>query len=324
MRSDDPSQTPVPKYDPVAVQAFVVAPAVLSVVVCAWSLWNLDRLPDPMAVHFGFGGEADGFGPPLSFIIVLSVLSLALSLLGLLGATTKGPLVLRRANSVIMVAAVFMIVGLLFSTVLTQVGEEAAEGTSVPLGITTAFMVVGVVWSEIMGRRLTEYPVPTAESTPPSSAPRGPESSASTVTAGRELWITGALLTALTVIGLFFFLPLGVFLLVLLLGSFQLSCRSVVSVTDTAVIVRAGLIRPSVLKIDLSTVKSARPKTFNAMDVGGLGIRSDNDGGTVIAPRGGEAIIIDITEHRWTIVVEDADSAHSIAGDINSRCDRLH
>lgn len=324
MRSGDPSQTPVPKYDPVAVRAFVVVPATLSMAVCVWSLWNLDRLPNPMAVHFGFGGEADGFGSPLTFIIVMSVLSVACSLLGLLGSTAKEPPVFRRANSVTMVAVVFMIVGLLFSTVLTQVGEESAEGTSVSLGITTAFMVVGVVWSEIMGRRLAEYPVPTAEPAPPSSVPRGPESSASTVTAGWGLWITGTLLAALTVAGLVFFLPLGLFLLVLLVGAFQLSCRSVVSVTDTAVLVRAGLIRPSVLKIDLSTVKSARPKTFNAMDVGGLGIRSDNDGGTVIAPRGGEAIIIETTEHRWTIVVEDADSAHSIAGDINSRCDRLH
>lgn len=322
MRPATSTESRGPRFDPVAVRAFTVVPVALSVLVLAWSLWNLDRMPDPMTTYIWPGSEPDSTGSPLTFILVVFVLSLGSSLLSLMCATTKTPAAFRRVNSSVFVALSFMLVGVSFTTVQMQLDRDVAGLSGISLVYVSLFVVIGYGWAEFVGRHLAEYPSPVADAAPPSSAPRGPVSSPSTVTGSRGMWIIGLCLVLTVLGGLRLFLPLGFLLLVFVCEIFQLSFRSTVSVNDSAVLVRTGVIRPATLMIELTSVKSAQPKKLSAMDVGGVGIRSDNNGGTVVAPRTGHAVVLDTTVQRWTLAVADTEAAQAISGDVNSRCDR--
>lgn len=81
-----------------AVSRFVLVSAVLPVVIVAAGLVALvvaaPHLPDPVAIHWGAGGEPDGFGPLWLTITLLAALGLGIP--ALLCATTLPPL--RRGD----------------------------------------------------------------------------------------------------------------------------------------------------------------------------------------------------------------------------------
>ena len=75
---------------PLAVRRFtlvaVLIPAVLTTLAVAIQLIALPHVPDPMAIHWGTGGEPDGFGPPWGSVVLTAVVGLGIPLLIALSA----------------------------------------------------------------------------------------------------------------------------------------------------------------------------------------------------------------------------------------------
>ncbi len=315
---------PTGRWEPIGLAGFVAAPVLAVAAAVGWALSVRGELPDRIAVHFGAGGEADGFGGLAGILAVLVVVPLPMVLFfGLFGSWRRHPRIMRRSlGPGAPVFAGFM-AGIVPDTLAPQLGLASAEGTV----IGSAWMIIGTFAGLVVGavtaRLIPPAPASTADSAPDPSLPRGPRGEpVRTVTStGMKIfvvvWLVGAVTSLLLSTALF---------LILLLSTFYLAQTYVVRlrVDDDAVRFRALLGET----IPLDTITAARPATYDWGDSGGVGIRTVSFPGTrgkrvAVASRSGEALDIDTTGTSWTFVVPDG-TAEALAGDINARLDRLH
>lgn len=313
--------SPAPRWERRALAGFVVAPLLGMAALVAWVLSVADRLPDPVAVHFGARGEADGFGGLAGIVVILVVVSLPIILvMGLLGAWRRNPRIIRRMLGPASPVFAGFMCGLLPDTLVPQLDLASAAGVTSGSLWTVAGTTLGLVVGVVTAMALTDPPAPVATDAPDPSLPRGPRVEPIRVEASTGVklliaaWFAGTLASLLVSPALFLLLALSSFYIV--------QMHSVrVRVDDAGVHLRMLLGET----IPLETITAARPARYDWGDSGGVGIRGVGYRGSrgkriAVAARSGEALDVDTTGHNWTIVVPDG-AAERIAGDINARLD---
>lgn len=313
--------SPAPRWERRALAGFVVAPLLGMAALVAWVLSVADRLPDPVAVHFGAHGEADGFGGLAGIVVILVVVSLPIILvMGLLGAWRRNPRIIRRMLGPASPVFAGFMCGLLPDTLVPQLDLASAAGVTSGSLWTVAGTTLGLVVGVVTAMALTDPPAPVATDAPDPSLPRGPRVEPIRVEASTGVklliaaWFAGTLASLLVSPALFLLLALSSFYIV--------QMHSVrVRVDDAGVHLRMLLGET----IPLETITAARPARYDWGDSGGVGIRGVGYRGSrgkriAVAARSGEALDVDTTGHNWTIVVPDG-AAERIAGDINARLD---
>ena len=315
------------RWDGTALAGFVAFPLIVVAGVAWWAASLRGRLPDPVAVHFGAGGGADGFGSLTMLLVVLVAVTVPIVLvMGLLGSARRNPRILRRTLGPASTTFAGFMAGMVPDLVLPQLDRATAEGVVIgeawTIGGTVAGLVVGVAVAAV----LREPATVAAQGPPDPTLPRGPHSeevrtgAATGMKVVLAVWVVASAASALISTGLAVLLFLCV---PLLAQTMVVRLR----VDDDAVRLRA-LIGET---IPLETITAARPSRYDWGDSGGVGIRSVDYSGPgsgrgkriAVASRSGEAVDIDTTATNWTIVVPDG-TADAIAGDINARLDRLH
>lgn len=313
--------SPAPRWERRALAGFVVAPLLGMAALVAWVLSVADRLPDPVAVHFGARGEADGFGGLAGIVVILVVVSLPIILvMGLLGAWRRNPRIIRRMLGPASPVFAGFMCGLLPDTLVPQLDLASAVGVTSGSLWTVAGTTLGLVVGVVTAMALTDPPAPVATDAPDPSLPRGPRVEPIRVEASTGVklliaaWMAGTLASLLVSPALFLLLALSSFYIV--------QMHSVrVRVDDAGVHLRMLLGET----IPLETITAARPARYDWGDSGGVGIRGVGYRGSrgkriAVAARSGEALDVDTTGRNWTIVVPDG-AAERIAGDINARLD---
>jgi hypothetical protein len=128
-----------------------------------WFLGVSSRLPDPLAVHFGFDGTADGFAPA-AFHFWFSLILLGVPALIWLGLSLARPAVpaLGRVAQVILVMFYVIILWILVAVVLTQLdltdAAQARISPSVFIAIVPVFVLIPFLLSKPrvqLGQQLT-------------------------------------------------------------------------------------------------------------------------------------------------------------------------
>ncbi|MFD5867221.1 DUF1648 domain-containing protein [Corynebacterium sp. NPDC060344] len=312
------------RWDAVALLGFVVAPIAGLVGVVAWALSVKDGLPDPIATHFGIRGEADGVGSLTGILVILVLVTVPLiALMGGMGSWRKYPRIMRRSLGPGSTAFSGFMIGLVPETLVPQLDRASANGVTIGWAWTVAGLGIGLVVGIVTAMMLPADKDHAAPSAPDPSLPRGPRANPvrTGTSTGMKVAVAAYLVASLAML----IVSVGGFLLILLSAFYLLQTMFVrVRVDDDAVRFRA-IIGES---IPLETITAARPSTYDWGDSGGVGIRGVEYRGSrgkrvAVASRSGEALDIDTTGTNWTIVVPDG-TAEALAGDINSRLDRLH
>lgn len=315
------------RWDGATLAGFVAFPLIVVAGVVWWAASVRGRLPDPVAVHFGAGGGADGFGSPTTLLVVLVVVTVPIVLvMGLLGSALRYPRILRRTLGPVATTFAGFMAGMVPDLVMPQLDRATAEGVVIgevwTIGGTVAGLLVGVAVAAV----LREPTAVAAQGAPDPALPRGQHSeevrtgAATGMKVLLAVWVVASAASALISPGLAVLLFLCV---PLLAQTMVVRLR----VDDDAVRLLALIWET----MPLETITAARPSRYDWGDSGGIGIRvvdysgpsSDRGKRIAVASRSGEAIDIDTTTTNWTIVVPDG-TADAIAGDINARLDRLH
>lgn len=315
------------RWDGTALTGFVAFPLIMVAGVVWWAASVRGRLPDPVAVHFGAGGGADGFGSLTTLLVVPALVTVPIVLMmGLLGSARRNPRILRRTLGPMATTFAGFKAGMVPDLVVPQLDRATAEGVVIGEAWTIGGTVAGLLVGVAVAAALREPAAVAAQGPPDPALPRGPHSeevrtgAATGMKALLAVWVVASAASALISPGL----------AVLLFLCAPLLAQTMVvrlRVDDDAVRLRA-LIGES---IPLETITAARPSRYDWGDSGGVGIRvvdysgpsGDRGKRIAVASRSGEAIDIDTTATNWTIVVPDG-MAESLAGDINARLDRLH
>ncbi|MDK8767174.1 DUF1648 domain-containing protein [Corynebacterium freneyi] len=127
--------------------AMLAAPLLLTMAAATWGLWVLPELPDPMATHFAFGGAADGFTSPGTFIattvgaaVATAVVFGALTMTGV-SSTRSGRIVSGVGAGSIALAPLLMV-----AVAHPQTGMSDASEATLPMpGTIAAFVACGIV-----------------------------------------------------------------------------------------------------------------------------------------------------------------------------------
>ena len=259
------------------------------------------RLPDPVAVHWGPAGEADGFVSPGALLLLYVGLSLAVAVLlaglslGLSGAVGAGPL--RGIGN----AVVWFIGALAVATTLPQLDGDPLD----PLPgwfLAVAAVVALAGWGLAMAVGGPE-PIPASSDAPgPSGAERLALDDAHTALwHGRTPLGRGPLALAVFVavlnVGLsvalsWWLLTIAVPLVALVLGS--TSYR--VTVGPRALDVSGRLAGYPRVRVPLGQIARADAGTVSALRFGGWGLRIRSRSESAVVTRSGPALVVTRTD----------------------------
>ena len=327
-----------PAFTPAQRLRVILLSAVVPIVIAATGIivmltWR--DLPDPIAVHWNSGGEADGFGTVglMAGIVAIVIVSFAvLSTLAVihLRATAQGHAQPRFLVGTSVWFSVFLTVGIVGSVAIQRgLADAAAAPTVTPmLGVALAIAtVLGVVAGVLTPRpRVAER----EESSEPPRLDLAPEERAvfsrtiPPTPAALVFFAVGALLViaagVLVAVAaepvLFIAVAIPALVLVLAFGSLNWRLR----ITGRGVDVRglAGLPR---FIVPLEEIAAASVVDVQPMgEFGGWGIRFGAGGRTGIILRSGEAL--EVTRHTGRSLVITVDDAVTAAGLINGLVQR--
>lgn len=292
---------------------------------CAWSAVVLvvlvagpsvlrNRLPDPIATHWGFSGDADGATSLALFPLLLSVFWVVAAAFAA-GVGWSGK---RRSHRGI-AAALLAATGVLFcgisaSTIVANLDHAAWHWAALPVWHIPAVLagtgVAGLLgfW---LGNRGPDEPGESDGSSPELALDP----------AKRAVWVSsanspvmiavggGALLVAVAIAGVAMWrsepmalVGAGPALLVSLVVALFATAR--VHVDERGVRTALGPLRRPVRWIPLSRITAARVTTYRALEVGGWGYRL-LPGSTAIMLRGGECLVLRLTTGRDFVISVD-------------------
>ncbi len=300
------------------VLPLVAAGAVLAV---TW-----DDLPAQVAVHWGPGGQPDGFvdlGPALVAIAVgLPLVVYVVMAAIMLTAPPSAPGI--RWLRALPAGVCWFTTAVVILSVAAQVG---AQGADTPLRWWWMAAAIGL---GVIGTALTAAvvpgaaPLPHRDATPPPDAPRLPTSPgqvwwAGTAPSGRAVPVIAVLVLVpgivLSVVGAWWSLLLiaPAALLVAMSAVFR------VTVGAERLVVAGGFAGWPRLRIPLDTVAAARVTTTGVWEWGGWGLRS-RPRGTGVITRAGEALALTRTDGSQVVItVDDAGTAAAV---VNTLLDR--
>ncbi|WP_369145187.1 DUF1648 domain-containing protein [Streptomyces sp. R44] len=302
------------------LRTLVALPFDLAFAAClvAFVLWY-DRLPDPLATHFGGGGEANGFTGRATYGFVATAL--------LIGLRFGWTLLVRR-NALWGAWATAGFTGtLLFLLVRDNLDAGDAAGVVSPLANLTVAAAVGGLCA-LVGLALTRFvPVPEVEA-PVVDGPLLPLGASEVAgwTRTAESWpLAGIAVLALAAApvalvlvpwpwNLFAFLDVAVFVPGLALARIR------VSVDRRGLTVRPAFLSWPRVRIPLDEVAGADVRDIVAMDeFGGWGyrVRAHRTG---VVLRSGEALVVRRTGGReFAVTVPDARTAAALLNTLAER-----
>lgn len=285
------------------------------------------ELPDPVAVHWGADGAADGFGSVTSQLVVLAVTVTLLSAAAWALAFWLGRDASTRslATGTSLGLAVFLTV-LVVGGLAAQRGLDDAADVG-PLGGTIGLAVgAGLVAGALVAFAQPGDPARPATGAVPADAerlPLGPGERAAwtrTATGSAAVAIGGGATAVVAGLALALDLP-GLWLLVLALGAL-LAATAVfrVRVDGTGLTVRSALGWPR-LHVPADEVVAARTTRVRPLgDFGGWGYRVGAGGRTGVVLRSGGALEVERTGGRvFVVTVDDAGTAAAL---LNTFADR--
>ncbi|NJP65878.1 DUF1648 domain-containing protein [Streptomyces spiramenti] len=299
----------------VVATAYVVALAVVAGTLVIW--W--DRLPDPMASHFGSSGEADGFAGRAA--LLWTAVPLLVGMGGMFAAMVGVPRVVEPAAR-LLVAGGAATAGLLGAvlTSATAANLDLARAADARLALTDLFTAVatagvaGTLSWWIVGA-VPEAGVPATAGPATAAAAAVPLAKGEVLVWSRRVGSRVMVVTAVLV--------LLSSLVCALLGLWMAAVLSLLSAVPVAALARvtvtvdrrglrvapSGLAAPA-KTIDLDEVASAGVRDVNAFrEFGGWGYRV-RSGATGVVMRSGEALCVRLRSGReFVVVVGDARQA---------------
>lgn len=140
------------KLDRTVLITGILLPAIL---LGAYIFWHISliangQLPDPMAMHWGFSGKADGFASPLANLLLsCSLVVLLWGIFGWASTSKRVPIYMRRIFSFGLLFLVAWIIGLFALLTASQIGLSDASDAQLPLpwllsGLVVALALVGL------------------------------------------------------------------------------------------------------------------------------------------------------------------------------------
>jgi len=313
---------------PALVAALVGAVVVPVAALALWASRVADRLPDPVATHWGLGGTADGFASLGGAVGLAAGLVVLLGVPFALAGWFARPVPLRRCLAALGAALPVWLVLLVGDSLRTQLDlPTAAAAPSPTWGLfvgTTVGVFVGVMVARLVPAPSSE--ARRASAPPPTDLPRlGPGHarpwSAPLPRSRAMTWVLGLAAAVLMAIGAVAGLAMFIFLAVLaaaLVGASLL--RMTVTAEDGLVVRAAGLV--PLLRIRPDEIASASVTEADPYEFGGWGIRIDLDGRVGVVTRRGEAVrVVRGDDSEVVLTVDDAATA---AASLNSAADRAH
>lgn len=316
------TRTPVPHRGTTTLLT-LVAPLALTASGTALALSWVDDLPDPVATHWGADGTADGFlslvGALVPFVVPAVAVSVGAWLLALLAGRSAST---RRGAAATAVGTTTLLGVLVVGSVAQQRGlADAADAPGVEpvvgLAVGAALVLAGLATVLVPGDPKHPTDVP-----PPGDAVRLPLGATERVAWSATVWSPATLAVAVPVVAVQAVLAvalrtwvlLGVAaLLVVLLAAF-LVLR--VTVDARGLDARSPLGRPR-LHVPLDEVVAARVEPVRPLaEFGGWGYRVGRDGRTGFVLRGGDALVVERTGGRTSVVT--VDDAATAAGLLNA------
>lgn len=317
---------PVPHRARTTVLTLVVPLVVAAAAVLVALSWA-DELPDPVATHWGAGGEPDGFSS-LTGALTLLVLTAVLTAVSCwvlavrLGVTSAT----RRVAAGTSVGLTTFVAVVVVGSLAQQRGlTDAADAGSLTGTLVTA-AGIGLLLGGVAAALVPGDPTTTATDAPPADAARLPLTATERVAWTATVWSPAALVVALPVLALQVVLSivldtwlLAAFaLLVALLLAAMLVLR--VTVSASGLDARSPFGWPR-LRVPLDEVVSARAGTVSPLkEFGGWGYRVALDGRTGFVLRAGDAIVVERTAGRTSVVtVDDAATAAALLNSLAER-----
>lgn len=321
------SRTLVPHRGSTAVLTLAV-PLTVSIATFVWASTVRDRLPEPVAVHWGTAGT-DGAGTFTELVVLPLAIIVPVMTIGLWAlATFRGQSALtRRMSAALSVWIGVFVAGLTATTVAVQL--DAAEwtqageltwGGAISLTLATALAVLAGWLAP------GDAPQPTT-TPPPASAARLPLSESEHATWVRAvtqsgMWVIAGLIVGVAVVtGLatrnvlfpgIVGATLGLTLVAMTLWTVTVDHRGLTATS------RLGWPRLSVPldEIESASVREVRP----LREFGGWGLRTGADGTIGVVLRAGESIVVQRTGGRRVVVtVDDASTGVALLNTLASR-----
>lgn len=323
--------TPVPRFDPWIIRAAIVVPCVLTVAQFLWTLAISSRLPAQIATHWS-GSAPDGFMAPIQSALTIVILAIACAQIGWIGARATTPLVARKSIAVMNLILSGFVIGVDFAVIIPQIDTTDPTTASINWIYVIIGTAIGLAAGLFVASQLRDYtPLTDATVTDPTS-PQLPHRQGApaainvSVTAPKGLTIAIVVWVVVSVALVFFLPALGIILL-LCTPFFLLAHETGMTLGENpetdAITVFNGF-GPMKMKhrVELRTIKYAKPGKYNWADGGGIGLRYGNDGRITVAARSGEAVKIETSGADYTVAVPDGMAA-AVAGEINSRIDAM-
>lgn len=305
----------------------LVAPLALAGLAVAVALTWADDLPDPVATHWGPGGTPDDFSSltgALTLLVLTSVfLSLSCWLLALrLGAEATT----RRIAAGTSVGVTALLAVVVVGSLAQQRGLADARDAGPVTGVLVGAFAAGIALGVLAALLVPGDPDVTATDAPPADAARLPLAPGERAAWTATVWSPAAVGVALPVVALQVVLSIlldtWVLIAVAAVIAALLATMLVLRVTVSA----AGLVARSPLgwprvHVPLDQVVAAHAEAVSPLrDFGGWGYRVALDGRAGFVLRAGDAIVIERTGGRTTVVtVDDAATAAALLNTLAER-----
>lgn len=327
MTSTTPTGTRVPHRGATAFWTLVV-PALVTAATAVWAFSVRDRLPDPVAIHWGPTGP-DGAGSFAELVVVPLAIIVPVMALGMwaLGTFAGQAALTRRLAGAVSVWTAALVSGITLTTATVQL--DVADWTlagALEAG-SVASLVVASGLAALAGW-LTPGDAPRPTSAPlPAGAARldlGEHENATWVRTTHQagLWPLAILLGTVVVVtglatrNLIFPAVLGAILTLPLVGMTMWTVT--VDRRGLTVASRLGWPRQSV---PLEEIEAASTREVSPLkEFGGWGIRTALDGATGVVLRTGEGIDVQRTGgRRFVVTVDDAATGAALLNTLASR-----
>ncbi|HSK23195.1 MAG TPA: DUF1648 domain-containing protein [Egicoccus sp.] len=316
-----------PPFDRRLALLLVATTAAPMLALVTWAMANADRLPDPVAHHWGPGGRADGFAALWVTLAMAVGITLVVAVPMAVAALTLRETMMRRTMAGVAAGVTVFVIVLVADSLRTQIGlADAAQAPSPSLGMGLGSLL-GIAVGAVAAKAVRPLPreMRLAARPPAASLPR--------VAAGAPIaWeqhlpgskaLAVILLTTVALTGGLAFVAgwglLVVAAAVAVLLVVQLRLRVSISAENGLEVRGIGF---RLLRVPPDEIAMAEAGTVDPWQFGGWGLRLDVNGRTGVITRKGPAL--HVTRGDGSEVVVSLDDPDVAAAALNSAADMAH
>ncbi|MDC7122183.1 DUF1648 domain-containing protein [Cellulomonas fimi] len=305
----------------------LVAPVVLTAVAVLVALTWADELPDPVATHWGTAGTPDDFSTLGGALLLLGLTSVVLSLsCWVLALRLGAEATTRRVAAGTSVGMAALLAVLVVGSLALQRGLDDARDAGPITGVVAAAFATGLVLGVVAALLLPGDPDVVTSDVPPADAARLPLAPGERAAWTASVWSPAAIGVALPVIALQVVLSIVLDTWLLLAIAAVLAALLATMLVLRVTVSAAGLVARSPLgwprvRVPLEQVVAAHAETVSPLrDFGGWGYRVALDGRAGFVLRAGDALVVERTGGRTTVVtVDDAATGAALLNTLAER-----